>query len=358
VKQAKFTKLLVKWNESQQRPMPWKGEKNPYLIWLSEIILQQTRVEQGMPYFEKFKASFPTVQDLANAQEDDVMKLWEGLGYYSRARNLHGTAKYISTDLKGVFPKEYKHILALKGIGPYTAAAIASFAFDLPYAVVDGNVYRVLSRVFNIADPIDSTEGKARFSDFANTLLDKKEPGIYNQAIMDFGATICVPKNPNCRDCPLQSICEAYQKKKVDVLPVKTKKLTRKKRFFNYLVVKDKQNATCIGKRTGKDIWQNLYEFPMIETEELIREEELIKRSEWKVWLAGNKVDLWPGKPFRQLLTHQEIIAVFWELKMDRIEQFNVHQQHAIVKWEELERFAFPKIIDAYLKDVTLYLRL
>ncbi|MFK7806582.1 MAG: A/G-specific adenine glycosylase [Saprospiraceae bacterium] len=358
MKQSFFTKALLKWNMQQSRPMPWKGEKNPYLIWLSEIILQQTRVEQGLPYFEKFKAVYPTVHDLARAPEDEVMKLWEGLGYYSRARNLHSTAKYISGDLKGVFPKEYKNILALKGVGPYTAAAIASFAYGLPHAVVDGNVYRVLSRFYNIDDPIDTTIGKAKFVKLADELLDKTKPGVYNQAIMDFGATVCVPKNPICDSCPLQVKCKAYEKNKVDKLPVKSKKLIRKKRFFNYLVVKDEGNQTLIRKRVEKGIWQNLYDFPLIESTKQIELADLKKQSDWKDWIGKNKLIILPSKPFRQLLTHQEIIAVFWEVKINDIEDLPMFDRFASVDWTALANFGFPKIIDTYIKDNSLYLRL
>ncbi len=357
MKQALFTKLLLEWNEGQSRPMPWKGEKNPYLIWLSEIILQQTRVEQGLPYFERFKAAFPQVHDLARAQEDEVMKLWEGLGYYSRARNLHHTAKFISEELKGIFPKEYKNILALKGVGPYTAAAIASFAYNLPHAVVDGNVYRVLSRTFNIADPIDTTKGKARFSALADTLLDKNQAGVYNQAIMDFGATVCLPKNPVCKSCPMQVGCKALKKKTVSQLPVKSKKMIRKKRFFNYVVFKDKKGLTVINKRVEKGIWQNLYDFPLVEADKQINLAELKKKAEWKSWVGKNKIVPTPSKPFKQLLTHQEIVAVFWEIEVPSINRLPIHQNFALVEWNELSAFAFPKIIDTYLKDTSLYLR-
>ena len=219
-----FTKNLMAWFATNHRPMPWKGEKNPYLIWLSEIILQQTRVEQGLPYFLKFKENYPTVTDLANAPEDEVMRMWQGLGYYSRARNLHFTAKHIAYDLNGVFPKTYVEILKLKGVGTYTAAAIASFAYDLPNAVVDGNVYRVLARYFGIETPIDSTIGKKEFTKLAYELLDNKRPADYNQAIMDFGATQCKPKKPNCINCPLNQKCIGFNTQKIDTLPIKTKK--------------------------------------------------------------------------------------------------------------------------------------
>lgn len=358
MKQATFTNVLLEWNKGQTRPMPWKGEKNPYLIWLSEIILQQTRVEQGLPYFEKFKKAFPTVHDLARAPEDKVMKLWEGLGYYSRARNLHSTAKHISEELKGVFPTAYKDIIALKGVGPYTAAAIASFAYNLPHAVVDGNVYRVLSRAFNIDEPIDTTSGKARFSKLANTLLEKKNPGIYNQAIMDFGATVCVPKNPVCKNCPMHLDCKGYKKRKVAQLPVKSKKMVRKKRFFNYFVIKDNAGLTLINKRVSKGIWQNLYDFPLIEMAKQSTLKELEKTEEFIKWLKKGKLNFVPSKPFKQLLTHQEIVAVFWEVEIKTIKKLPMHKDYAIVEWNSLSNFAFPKIIDLYLKDNSLYLRL
>ena len=353
-----FTQLLLKWNKTQSRPMPWKGEKNPYLIWLSEIILQQTRVEQGLPYFERFKSTFPTVHHLANAPEDKVMKLWEGLGYYSRARNLHATAKRISQELKGVFPSTYADILTLKGVGPYTAAAIASFAFDLPHAVVDGNVYRVLSRFYNNNEPIDTTKGKVAFTELAQTLLDAKAPGVYNQAIMDFGATVCVPKSPDCPSCPMSKSCQAFAKNTVDQLPVKSKKLVRKKRFFNYLVLKDEKENTVINKRQEKDIWRNLYEFPMIETTDMATLEELQNTSSWKNWLPGSVGNIMPSKPFSQALTHRQIIAVFWEISVKNVKQFPIHEAFLPMPWQELKDFAFPKIIDCYIKDNSLYLRL
>ena len=246
-----FTKKLLKWFVSNYRPLPWKGEKNPYLIWLSEIILQQTRVEQGLPYYEKFRKKYPTIKDLALAPEDEVMKLWEGLGYYSRARNLHTTAKFISKDLDGIFPKTHKEILALKGVGSYTAAAIASFAYNLPYAVVDGNVYRVLSRYFGIATPIDSTDGKKEFALLAQELLATEKPGAYNQAIMDFGATHCMPKQPKCITCLLNKKCKAFTENRIDILPVKTKKIKKRTRYLNYLII-NQGNQVFINKRTGK----------------------------------------------------------------------------------------------------------
>ncbi len=352
-----FTKKLLDWFEKNDRPLPWKGEKNPYYIWLSEIILQQTRVEQGLPYFERFKATFPTVHDLANAPSDKVMKLWEGLGYYSRARNLHFTAKFISSELKGVFPNTHAAILDLKGVGPYTAAAIASFAFGLPHAVVDGNVFRVLSRIFGIETPIDTTIGKKEFNQLADILLEKKQPGVYNQAIMDFGATQCVPANPNCGVCPMQKKCTASEKNLINVLPIKSKKIKKRDRFFNYLVCR-RADIVILNKRTQKDIWLNLYDFPLVETQKLLDEEEL-RQNEVFQKIVGNtsftikKV----SKPFKQLLTHQKIVANFWEIELKSALLTN--DSHFFeVKQKNINNFAFPKIVDLYFKDKSLYLEL
>ncbi|MEO1629046.1 MAG: A/G-specific adenine glycosylase, partial [Bacteroidota bacterium] len=244
-----FSTALLGWYQNNHRPLPWKGIKDPYLIWLSEIILQQTRVATGWAYFERFREQYPTVHHLADASIDEVMKLWEGLGYYSRARNLHFTAQHISRTLGGTFPNTYKDILQLKGVGPYTAAAIASFAFGLPVAVVDGNVYRVLSRVFGMRDPIDSGAGKKKFAELANLLLDKDRPADYNQAIMDFGATVCTPGVPNCHQCPFEDRCLANAEGTARELPVKSKKLVRKTRYFNYLVFQDDQGHTLLEKQ-------------------------------------------------------------------------------------------------------------
>ena len=275
IKKSHFSKILMDWYEPDARPMPWKAEKNPYLVWLSEVILQQTRVEQGLPYFQRFKNRYPAVEDLANAPEDELMKLWEGLGYYSRARNLHSTAKFIANVLNGIFPTAYNDILKLKGVGPYTASAISSFAFGLPHAVVDGNVYRVLSRIFGIDDAIDSTKGKNNFNSLAQELLDKENPAEYNQAIIDFGAIQCSPKSPSCEDCPFNGQCFAFLNNQVDLFPVKSKKIKKKTRFFNYLIL-NSNDKLLIGKRSEKDIWRNLYEFPIIETNSLITIQELL----------------------------------------------------------------------------------
>jgi A/G-specific adenine glycosylase len=349
-----FTQKLLEWFATNHRPLPWKGEKNPYKIWLSEIILQQTTVRQGMPYYERFVAKYPTVKDLADAPEDDVMKLWEGLGYYSRARNLHATAKHITYALNASFPNTYDSILTLKGVGSYTAAAIASFAYDLPHAVVDGNVYRVLSRFFGIETPVDSTPAKKEFTGLANSLLDKNRPADFNQAMMDFGATQCTPNNPQCHICPLQSECRAFKKDRVFVLPIKSKKLIKKERFFNYLVI-NQGDVVYIRKRTGKDIWQDLYEFLLIETSELIENLENTEGVGYSEFPISNFKLLSKSQPYKQLLTHQKIIAVFWELEAPP-QYFLDSQCFLKIEREKLTNFAFPKIIDTYMKIKVLNL--
>ncbi len=354
-RKLEFKSILLDWFATNDRPLPWKGEKNPYYIWLSEIILQQTRVEQGMPYFIRFKTNYPTVKDLADASEDEVMKLWEGLGYYSRARNLHTTAKYIAYDLNGVFPKTHQEILKLKGVGEYTAAAIASFAYNLPYAVVDGNVYRVLSRIFGIETPIDSTAGKKEFRQLADELLDKDQAGIYNQAIMDFGATHCTPKLPKCESCPFQTHCKAYHENTISLLPIKAKKLKKRTRYFNYLILEN-GNSIWLHKRIEKDIWQNLYDFPLIESTALLDEEKLLEHNEWKsIFEDVSPTFVRKSKVFQQQLSHQKIIAVFWKFQF---EGTITHKKDSyfLTNHENLAKFAFPKIIDWYLQDNSLIL--
>src|SRR6202012_1293228 len=269
LKKADFTKILLKWHKGENsRKMPWKGEKDPYRIWLSEVILQQTRVEQGWAYYENFLTAFPTVHDLAIAPEQKVFKLWEGLGYYNRCRNLIATAKKIDSDYRGIFPSTYDEILALKGIGPYTAAAIASFAFNLPHAVVDGNVTRVLSRYFGITTPIDTTAGKKLYAELADSLLDKDQPDVYNQAIMDFGATVCLPRNPLCTTCVQNIDCQAWLHGWTGRLPVKEKSIQKKQRWFYYFIIEVGDDKVYIHQRTGKDIWEDLFEFVLREKDE------------------------------------------------------------------------------------------
>lgn len=332
--------------------MPWKATKDAYTIWLSEIILQQTRVQQGRPYFNKFIAAYPNVKELANAPEDEIMRLWEGLGYYSRARNLHFTAKYIAEELNGVFPDTYENIKLLKGVGTYTAAAIASFAYDLPHAVVDGNVYRVLSRIFGIETPIDTTKGKKEFAALADKLLTKKQAAAYNQAIMDFGATQCVPKNPNCVICPMQAECVAFRADLIKKLPVKSKKMKKQSRFFNYLFIKTEKDKTTLRKRVEKDIWQNLYELPMIETSVFLSKKELENHDFWGTFFVEKPAFLLKSvsKIYKQQLTHRTIHARFFEIEL--LESIEIADKNAILSnINDFSNYAFPKIINTYLGD-------
>lgn len=345
------------WFAQNHRPMPWKGEKSPYLIWLSEIILQQTRVAQGLPYFERFRDQFPGVRDLADASEDEVLKCWEGLGYYSRARNLHATAKHIAYHCKGVFPDTYEGLLALKGVGPYTAAAIASFAYGLPHAVLDGNVYRVLARCFGVHVPVDAPESRRIFTALAQQALDPSDPGAFNQAIMDFGATCCMPQNPKCPECPMQDFCVAFRENRVADLPVKGKKMVRKNRFFHYLVM-EAAEETYIRQRTGKDIWQHLYEFPMIEAPELRSWEELQQSPEWKqLPIPAGYILKRQSLPFRQQLTHQQVTAVFFEISLPEKSQMEAPDLNKIFI-KNVKNFSFPKVINCYLQDNSLTLDL
>ena len=335
--------------------MPWKGEKDPYKIWLSEIILQQTRVEQGLEYYNRFLTAFPGIHQLANAPETTVFKLWEGLGYYTRCKNLIATAKYVSNDLKGKFPEVYEDILTLKGVGPYTAAAIGSFAFNLPRAVVDGNVFRVLSRYFGIAIAIDSVEGKKLFTTLANELLDKKKPAAYNQALMDFGATVCKPQQPLCSACVLKNKCSALNSGSVNQLPVKEKSITKKTRFF-YYVVAEYKGEVYVRKWEPKDIWENLYEFILIESNESLPIE---KGKDWELLTAITgkaAVEIEHiSATYKQLLTHQVIYGRFIKIKLKKpltIKGFEKADKEA------MELLPFPKLITNYLKDKAVSLNL
>ena len=340
-----FVDGLLKWNrESNTRQMPWKGEKDPYKIWLSEIILQQTRVEQGLKYYENFIKAFPTIDALAKAPEEKVFKLWEGLGYYSRCRNLIATSNYISKELKGVFPSDYESILQLKGIGSYTAAAIASFAYNLPYAVLDGNVFRVLSRIFDIETPIDTTEGKKKFSAIAQNILPKSKAGEYNQAIMDFGATICKPV-PDCDTCFFNKHCKAYLQGKQQMLPVKEKKISIKQRWLNYIVIKYK-NEVAIHQRTGKDIWQQLFEFILIETAKPCLPKQILKSFEKQYGIADYQIEESFAET-TQKLTHQSISFSFIVIELSKKEKL---ENFILTPLSRLNQFAFPKTLKQFIE--------
>ena len=340
-----FADILIAWYGVNGRELPWRGTKDPYRIWISEIILQQTRVAQGYDYYLRFMERFPDVFALAEADEDEVMKYWQGLGYYSRARNLHAAAKSIAG--AGAFPTTHKEVLALKGVGEYTAAAICSFAYDMPYAVVDGNVYRILSRWLGIDTPIDSTEGKKLFAQAADELLDKHRPALYNQAIMDFGALQCTPASPDCLHCPLADSCVALHQGKVDVLPVKQHKTKVTDRFFNYIYVR-MGDCTWIGKREGNDIWKNLYQLPLIETDKDMteRDEELLAKVEE---LLGKPQELSfrvVKKGVRHVLSHRVIHANFYEAVLE--EEPDALQGYQKVPVEELHKFAVPNLVSRF----------
>jgi A/G-specific adenine glycosylase len=313
-----FTDFLFKWYLQNKRDLPWRKTQNPYYIWLSEIMLQQTRVAQGTPYFLTFKTNFPTVFDLANANEEQVLKLWQGLGYYSRARNLHKTAQYVASELSGVFPDNYADLLKLKGIGEYTAAAIASFSYNETVPVVDGNVFRVLSRYFDIETDISAASAKKEFAALAFELMPKDNPALFNQAIMEFGALQCVPKNPNCGICVFNTSCAALQKKKVNQLPVKSKKLKVRNRFFNYVIASDENENTIIQKRTAKGIWHNLYEFPLIETEKEEDFDCISERIQIDFFKENTILSVleYNEKSLIHKLSHQHLYIKFWKVKV------------------------------------------
>ena len=338
-----FSKLLISWYLQNKRDLPWRKTHDAYLIWLSEIMLQQTRVAQGLPYFESFVTAFPTIFDLANASEEQVLKLWQGLGYYSRARNLHHTAKYVATELNGIFPDNYAALLKLKGVGDYTAAAIASFSFNEAVPVVDGNVYRVLSRIFDIETDISNANAKKEFQELALQLMTENttsNPALFNQAIMEFGALQCVPKNPKCEVCVFNDKCLALKKDKVSSLPVKLKKIKVTNRFLNYIVFEDKLQNTQIQQRSAKGIWHNLYEFPLIETEVDVSVEEIIKLSaeQFGKTYTFIAVESLHTLPIRHKLTHQNLSIQFWKVKIDGV------LSHGM-PFSEIKKFPFPIVI-------------
>ena len=316
-----FSKILTHWYSNNKRDLPWRQTKDPYLIWLSEIILQQTQVKQGLPYYESFTMQFPSVFELANANESAVLKLWQGLGYYSRARNLHTSAKYIVNELNGVFPNSYIDLIKLKGVGDYTASAIASICFNEVTAVVDGNVYRFLSRYFGISTPINSTIGIKEFKQLAQNLIDKKNPAVFNQAIMEFGANQCKPQNPDCYSCPFIKECIAYNSNTIGEFPVKIKSAKPKKKYFNFLVFISEDGKTILEKREGKGIWQNLYQFPLVETKKnedalnfkkKIKEHTLLKDLNFEFFLYNEEVII-------HKLSHQHLFTKFWIVKVNRL---------------------------------------
>lgn len=340
-----FSNKLIYWYLQNNRELPWRKSKNPYFIWLSEIMLQQTRVAQGLAYYLKFTEAFPTVFNLANADESTVLKMWQGLGYYSRARNLHYSAKVIANTLNGEFPTTYKEIIKLKGIGDYTASAIASICFNEPTAVVDGNVYRVLSRYFGIATPINSTAGIKEFKALAQTLIDKSQPGTYNQALMDFGALHCKPQNPLCNTCPFADSCVALEKKLTKNLPVKEKKIKIRNRYFNFLVIKTENEKTILSERKGKGIWQGLYQFPLIESDKIINQKEIMATEEFcNLFAEETTLSLFNKKEIVHKLSHQHLCTQFWIVETK-------NHKKATISWSKIKEFPVPILIANFLED-------
>jgi len=344
-----LSNTLTHWYHIHKRDLPWRNISDPYLIWISEIILQQTRVNQGISYYFRFIERFPNVTELSDAEEDEVLKYWQGLGYYSRARNLHKAAQQIQIKFNGVFPTNYNEILQLIGIGEYTAAAISSFAFQQPYAVVDGNVYRVLSRFYGIEKPIDSTSGKKEFAKIAQKMLDKNDPATHNQAIMEFGALQCIPSSPDCEFCPLNGDCQAFKHDKIQLLPVKSKKTKTTNRYFNYLFIKF-GDQTFLQKRSSKDIWQNLYEFPLIESDELLQVSEISENSSFRELFKGiHQVNILnTTNPMKHILSHRVIYAQFITIEINELN--SEFEKLTTVSLNELGLFAISRLTELFLE--------
>lgn len=341
-----YRKVLTAWYNRNKRELPWRGTADPYKIWVSEVILQQTRVQQGMDYYHNFLLAFPDVSSLALAPEVEVLKVWQGLGYYSRARNMHHAAKVIQTLHGGRFPEDYPSIRALKGIGDYTAAAIASIAFNLPYAVVDGNVFRVLSRLFGIATPIDSPSGRKEFYQLAQMMIDTNRPGDWNQALMEFGAIQCIPGNPDCDNCPLSPQCYALLKKNVSGFPVKSKQVRQRERYINYLCIKW-NDKLLMEKRGTRDIWRNMYQFPLIETSLAASPEQIIESPEWQAILGKRSVVIESVLPVKtHILTHQRLTIRFFILSLDG---GDLPEGLVAVGKAEIAKFPVPKPVELFL---------
>ncbi|WP_423128320.1 A/G-specific adenine glycosylase [Gaoshiqia sp. Z1-71] len=341
---------LLRWYKQNKRPLPWRETRDPYRVWLSEIIMQQTRIDQGLAYYRKFVENFPALTDFAMADEDTILKLWQGLGYYSRARNMHHTAKTIAANHEGIFPDNYTALLKLKGIGEYTAAAIASIAFKQPHAAVDGNVYRVLSRLYGIDTPVDSSQGKKEFRELANRLLDRKNPGDHNQALMEFGALLCTPRNPDCPDCPFKNRCVAHQSGLTDKLPAKAGKQKIRLRYFNYLLICSGDDI-YLNKRTGNDIWKNLYEFPLIEHDRKTEPAELGPQLNSLFGLQQivvTKITAWK----KQVLSHQHIYYRFLYIS-DGDKKIELSAFVKVNK-KDIFNFAVPKPVEKEIENLNL----
>lgn len=343
---------LIRWYQKNGRDLPWRQTNDPYVIWLSEIILQQTRVEQGIPYFHRFLDEFSSIKEFAEADEAAILRLWQGLGYYSRARNMHKAAKMVMSQFAGVFPSRYEDVIQLPGVGEYTAAAISSFAVNERKAVVDGNVFRVLSRLFGITTPINSTAGKKEFSSLANTLISDNDPGIYNHAIMDFGAIICKPKLPLCDTCVLRMECTAYNTKTIDKLPVKIKGKASRDRYFHYIVV-EREGKILMTRRGEGDVWANMYEFPLIETIDDMNADEIMALPAYKKYFGHSKM-VQIAQPIKHILSHQNIYASFYKLQdgasiIEKKPEWNYYNS------DNLDKLAKHKLIFSFINKYFMH---
>ncbi len=349
-----ISSILTDWYLEKKRDLPWRNTRNPYYIWVSEVILQQTRVAQGLSYYHRFITRFPDVQSLATAEIDDVLKVWQGLGYYSRARNLHEGAKYVVKQFNGVLPAHYESLLKIKGVGEYTAAAIGSIVFNIPVPVVDGNVNRVIARVFGVHDPVNSSPGIKRIKEIALKILNPENPALHNQAMMEFGALQCVVHNPACDICPLKNECYALAHQEVDRLPLKIKHTKIRDRYFNYLVILYHNNIV-ITQRSGKDIWQGLYDFPLIETAQLVSKGILMCSPQWKS-IFGNtpcKV-LNISHTYVHQLTHQKIHARFLMIKVDDLPEILMNSTTLVIDMKTIRQYPVSKMVDNFLSTLDL----
>ncbi|TSJ43600.1 A/G-specific adenine glycosylase [Mucilaginibacter corticis] len=342
-----FSDELVKWYNQNKRDLPWRHTTDAYMIWLSEVILQQTRVEQGLPYFYRFAENYPTVNHFAAAAESEILKLWQGLGYYSRGRNMLKTAQMVRDEYGGKFPERYDDLIKLKGIGEYTAAAIASFSRNEPKAVVDGNVYRVLARYLGISEPINSTAGKKLFQATANEFLNKKNPALHNQAMMEFGAMLCKPKNPACGICPVRTGCYAFTHNATTSLPVKLSKLKIKQRYFNYFLFVD-GDKILMNKRVENDIWANMYDLPLIETSTLLSPEELFALPETKQYFGDKPETAAISAVKKHVLTHQHLYIRFISIAKQPIA---IKPNWVFIKVENLKNLPLSKPIFIFLDN-------
>lgn len=347
-----ISQVIIKWYKKNKRDLPWRDSENPYLIWISEIILQQTRVNQGINYFYLFIEKFPDINSLARASIDEVLKIWQGLGYYSRARNMHYTAQQIVKQYNGKFPDNYNNLIKLKGVGEYTAAAIASIAFNKPEPVLDGNVFRVLSRLYGISESTQTSGGKKIFMKKALELILPEAPGLFNQAIMEFGALQCIPKKPDCLNCDLKLYCYAFQNDLVNKLPVKKQKIKQRNRFLHFLYIKY-DNKTYIEQRKQNDIWKLLYQFPVIETENTCSIELLKKNRQWQHLFNNTKITIKSiPKEKIHLLTHQKLYAKFYMIEIEEPNQF-LTENYLEINIKNLKKYSVPKLIDNYLTEIS-----